>query len=165
MKHSDGCVYICQTNNSDNTKHFKHLWTWSQEAKFLLTVPIISPSLETLGFTCKWAFVYCFTPFKELNYLCQDKTIRSRFCLLKPSDSFASSVYSIRGSHVVKSHHALHVASSSLLKLPHHRLQSSHATFKKTKTKIHFLKAFTTIIYIQRSSHISQWQCNFGHFK
>jgi len=54
-----------------------------------------------------------------------------RFYLLKPS--YASSVCRIRGSHVVKSHHAFHVASSSLLKLPHHGLQSSHATLQINK--------------------------------
>lgn len=38
-------------------------------------------------------------------------------------------------SHVVKSHHALHVAGGPLLELTHHWLKSCHSTFKTKKEK------------------------------
>lgn len=139
MKHSDVRVYICQDEHALTSQDIlNNHWTWSQEAKVLLTVPMINSAPETLGFTCEWAFIKCFTPFKELNYVWQDteikpssyaqvlfaKTIRV-FCILYLQE--------FRGSHIVKSHHAFHVASSSLLKLPHHGLQSGHATLQETK--------------------------------
>lgn len=41
-------------------------------------------------------------------------------------------------SHVVKSHHAFHVASGPLLELTHHRLETCHSTLKKRNTTFYY---------------------------
>lgn len=50
------------------------------------------------------------------------------------------SVYSKASSlHIIESHHAFHIASSTLLKLPHHGLKSCHTTHVMKNSWIHHL--------------------------